>query len=396
MGLPRVADGPILASPPFVREVEAAIGELMARGEVRIAPWRGIAWRIRALLEHGDFALDHLVHLASADPAVAARVLAEAARAGGAAPASLPLAVARIGHGALLAIAREAARACERGPLDGLRRAAWRAAVGSALLSRALARARGLDGDAAWLCGLLHDVGGLAGLAAVERLSAGARFQRGPSPHWERCLERWHVPLGLSLAAQHGLPAEVVDAISLHHSPSADLARSRELVRVVRTADAVLRALGEAAADPQDEEAIAALTEDEATRLAPALVVLPRTLAALEAREPAREAPGPGVGPLAAPVRERRGEGVRLRLAGAEYVATGVAPHQLVVRGAAPLGEGAVLEVEPLDRRGAPFHARVLLSWAEGARFGAVLAPFALGWPAVVAWEGRAPLGARA
>lgn len=381
-----------------MRDVEAVVGEVLVHGEVRIAPWRGIARCIAALLERGDFALDDLVRLASADPAVATRVLSAAA-VGGEAPASLPLAVARIGEAAFLSIAREAAAAPERGPLDGRRRTAWRRAVGCALLCRALARARGLDAEAAWLCGLLHDVGRLAGLSAAERLSAGARSSRGPSVHWERCLERWHVPLGLSIASRHGFPRPVVDAIALHHAERPDPSRSHELVRAVRTAEAVLRALWEEEPEPLDSAAIEDLTEDEAARLAPAVVALPAALAALETRvAPAATVHtrwhSASAEPPAPALRESRGEGVRLRIAGVEYAAKGVAPHQLIVAGPAPLGDGAVLEVEVLERRCAVFHARVLLTWADGERFGAVLAPFALGWPAIVAWEGRAPLGA--
>jgi hypothetical protein len=42
------------------------------------------------------------------------------------------------------------------------------------------------------------------------------------------------------------------------------------------------------------------------------------------------------------------------------------------------------------------FHARVLLTWAEGERFGAILMPFALAGPATLDWKGRVPVGATA
>jgi hypothetical protein len=74
----------------------------------------------------------------------------------------------------------------------------------------------------------------------------------------------------------------------------------------------------------------------------------------------------------------------------------GFAAHQLLVAGPAPLWEGALLEVEVLDRRRRAFHARVLAAWAEGARFGALLLPFGLSGPALADLGGGLPAGAAA
>ena len=46
-----------------------------------------------------------------------------------------------------------------------------------------------------------------------------------------------------------------------------------------------------------------------------------------------------------------------------------------------------------LDEPGAvPFHARVTLCWEEGGRHGILLMPFALGGPALLRWQGLAPV----
>ncbi len=379
-------------------DVERAIADILARDEVVVPAERAVALGISALLDARDVAVDDLARLASADPGVAAAVLAAAAAlAGGVAPASLPLAIARIGDGGLLEVAREAARGLPHapGPLATERRAAWRTAAACALVSRELARARGVDLDAAWACGLLHDVGRLAALAAIERLAAGARVPVAGAG-WEAVVERWHVSLGLSLAERLRLPREVADAIALHHGDRLDPARSPELVRIVRTAGAVVRALWDDPAADEDAVAIADLSEEEAEHLAPLVVALPSTVSALE-RGAAREAPSAGAEDVGgAPLHESKGEGIRLRVAGREYAAVGVAPHQLVVSGSAPLGEGALLEVELLERRGLVFHARVLLGWADGASFGAILMPCALAGPAALDWDGRVPVGASA
>jgi hypothetical protein len=104
--------------------------------------------------------------------------------------------------------------------------------------------------------------------------------------------------------------------------------------------------------------------------------------------------PGPASAPPA--LREPRGDGIRLRLAGREYVATSFAAHQLIVSGPAPLGEGALLEVVVLDRRRGPFHARVLSSWEDGPRFGAILLPLGLSGPSLSELGGTLYTGAHA
>jgi hypothetical protein len=87
---------------------------------------------------------------------------------------------------------------------------------------------------------------------------------------------------------------------------------------------------------------------------------------------------------------------VRFRIAGREYQATGVGPHQLFVRGPVPLPEEALLEVEALHAPGLSFHARVLLCWPEDGRFGVLLMPFALTGPALLHWQGLVPAGGAA
>jgi putative nucleotidyltransferase with HDIG domain len=380
-------------------DVEQAIGEIVERGEVAIAPWRGVAARIAALLGGRDVAMDELARLVSADPALSVQVLSAAsARGRGKGPATLPQAIARIGEAELLRIAREAARGASapRGPLDEQQRAAWRRSVACAVLCRELARLREIDPDEAWLCGLLHDVGRTACLSAIERLASGARLANAAGGRWDGLVDRWHVSLGVSLAVGLGLPRAVADVIALHHGVLLDPARSPEMVRMVRTTGAIVRVLWGDPAASGDEPAVGDLRRREAARLAPAVAALSAAVEVLE-RVPAPGPAGPGAAPgEPSPLHESKGAGVRLRLAGREYVAVSVGPQQLIVSGPAPLGEGALLEVELLERRGLVFHARVLLSWSEDDRFGAILMPFALAGPATLDWQGQVPIGATA
>jgi hypothetical protein len=88
--------------------------------------------------------------------------------------------------------------------------------------------------------------------------------------------------------------------------------------------------------------------------------------------------------------------GARFRIAGQPYEATGFGPHQLFVRGPVPLPEEHLLEVEALHEGDLTFHARVLLCWPDGERFGALLMPFALTGPALLHWQGLVPAGGAA
>jgi putative nucleotidyltransferase with HDIG domain len=380
-------------------DLESSLRDVLLREEPEVPPAHATLDALAVLERAGDLALDELRRYAFADPAIAVALLEAANLTGAEAVASLPDAEARLGEAGFVRVVRAALDrercASSGGPLAAARRRGWRAAVVSAMLCRELARDRGVPSDEAYVCGLLHDVGRLAAFAAFERLVAGTR-PRGSTPlrRWEALADRWHVALGLAVAERHSLPRSVVEVIAFHHPGPARLEDEPRspLLRIVRTVDELVSVLMQgadsgAAVDGAD------LTSGEAAHLSEAVARMLDHVATLERRPPPRER-GPGEAPL--PLRESLREGVRLRLAGREYVAVGFAPHQLLVTGPAPLGEGALLEVEVLDRRRAPFHARVLTAWQEGARFGAIVLPLALSGPSLAAIGGTLPAGADA
>jgi putative nucleotidyltransferase with HDIG domain len=379
-------------------DLESSLRDVLLRDEPEVPPSHTTLDALSALDRTGDLALDELRRFAFADPAVAIALL-EAANAAADAPVtSLQDAEARLGDAGLVRVVRAVrdrhAASPPGGPLAVARRRAWRAAVVSAMLCRELARDRGVPPDEAYLCGLLHDVGRLAAFAAFERLVAGSR-PHGPVPlrRWEALAERWHIALGLAIAERHALPRAVVEVIALHHPEHAQgESPASPLLRIVRSVDELVSVLLQgadsgAAVDGAD------LSPHEAAHLSAAVTRMLDHVSTLERRRPHPER-APAEAPL--PLRESLREGVRLRLAGREYLAVGFAPHQLLVSGPAPLGEGALLEIEVLDRRRAPFHARVLTAWQEGDRFGAILLPLALSGPSLAAIGGTLPAGADA
>jgi putative nucleotidyltransferase with HDIG domain len=355
-------------------DVPQALAEVFERDGAVVEPSPPVALRIARLVRNRDWAIPEMARLAAADPAIAVELLcAPAARRGGARSASIPRALDLVGVRGLAKIASDVARGAEgvaAGPFSALRRAAWRDALSAAVLCRELARMRGLPEDDAYACGLLHDLGRIAGLSLVERLAAGARACDVDALGWPPIVSRWHARLGAELAERRGLPATVVDAMALHHSDAPEPARSPALVRVVRTIDAALRVFGADEPRPEDLVALGDLAWWEAERIGDTRQGVAAMIDALDSQE----VPSAG----AARRTASRSGTVVLRIAGREHAATSVSLHGLMIVGPVPLGEGALVEVERFEPTGPAFHARVALSWTEGDRYRAILVPVAL------------------
>jgi putative nucleotidyltransferase with HDIG domain len=132
------------------------------------------------------------------------------------------------------------------------RKGLWRHSLAVALAAEQLVtvhpRRPGLDGGAAFVCGLLHDIGKLAldqvlpkSYARVVEL---AELNQGNIAEFERkVLGLDHHTAGKRLAEQWHLPQAIQDCIWLHGTPYAALPRldHRELVGVVSLADLLVR-----------------------------------------------------------------------------------------------------------------------------------------------------------
>ncbi len=122
----------------------------------------------------------------------------------------------------------------------------WRHAIATALCTRALAPARGLDADAAYTAGLLHDIGRLVlamhFAAPYSALLTQAALQDIPprtlEPEW---LGMDHAAVGALVAEHWHLSPVIVQAIRAHHEPPADGACS--LLDVLHVADNITHAL---------------------------------------------------------------------------------------------------------------------------------------------------------
>jgi putative nucleotidyltransferase with HDIG domain len=278
---------------------------------------------------------------------------------------SLVQAITRIGgkEMARLAIASGlGAHARAAGPLASLKRRIWLDGLAGAALCQELARKRLLDVEEAFVCGLLHDFGRMIAVACVEEILAGHPGQRAmPLEYWLEVVDRYHVELGLVLAAKWDLPQMVSDVISLHHTDPQGAEEPR-MVELVMAADEVVRMLGESIAlTPEDLGTVSLLTGPECELVSRVLDRLPAFIASFEGEAPA---PPPGQSLVEAePPTEEGMAGPRPVdfeveiTAGRDkrrYRAMGIATNNRRVNGAAPLpeNEGHTVLLQPFALNG--------------------------------------------
>lgn len=290
-------------------DIEAAITELVKGKRVQVPPFPAAAIELSKLVAAADFELAQLVRVVKGDPTLAAAVLGRANAAAylRAEPVTdLGKAVQRLGARELRALALAAGLvgcAAAPGPLATLRRRAWLEALCSARVCEVLAPEP--EKETAFVAGLLHDFGRLLTIACLEGVlgrdpSANVRTEEG----WWALVERFHLELGLVLAAQWGLPQELERVIAGHHE--VDLGGDPLLERVALS-DEVVRLLdARLGLTPEELGTVGGLSGEQCAHLAAAIEELPAFVASFEfpggADGPSRvAAPGAPVAALAGP-----------------------------------------------------------------------------------------------
>jgi HD-like signal output (HDOD) protein len=125
----------------------------------------------------------------------------------------------------------------------------WEHSLGCALVCRHLARAIHLaDPGKAYLAGLLHDLGIIVNLWVLpkEFRTAFEIAKAGGIPLHEaeeRSLGFTHCESGRLLAESWGLPADLIEVVTHHHSPE-KASQNAELVALVHIADLLCRMSG--------------------------------------------------------------------------------------------------------------------------------------------------------
>ncbi len=271
-------------------EVEA----MVRKGEVDVPAYPAIAMKIRRVVCRGDYGIADLEELIAADPSLAAKVLRYANAAGymsAEEATSLRQAMLRLGARGLesLVVAIELGRVMRRGgPLDVLRSRVWRHSLLHAHLCQALAPTRAVDPETAYTAGLLHDFGALLAIHCFERcLGSVEALPPLTLDAWQTLVDRYHVELGMVLAARWQLAEAIEEVIRGHHQPGGEGPYS-SLVGLVADVDA-----WSAAWEESHEATLAQMRPSERDAFEAAMRTAAEAVASLEAMLPAR--PGSNV-----------------------------------------------------------------------------------------------------
>ena len=235
--------------PNDLDRLEQCVVRLITDDAVPTPPYPAVAARIVRLMQGEAYGLPQLVQTIALDQVIAAQLLrsANTANFAGLAPATtLPAAVGRLGAKEVQRIALAATLGTEAsvaGPLGMLRRKAWRDSVFAAHLAAMLGQGRGLSADDMFLCGLLHDFGTLLGIRAFEMALAQLGVSNSfPAEVWAHVIARYHVELGMVLAARWKLPEQLQVVIASHHAQRFH-GDHRNAVVLIRAVDVVVELL---------------------------------------------------------------------------------------------------------------------------------------------------------
>jgi putative nucleotidyltransferase with HDIG domain len=382
-------------------DLDQAIVELVSKQKVKVPPYPAVAFRIEALVRGANYGLDDLARLVSSDQVLAADVLRcanSALYARGAPVASVKQAVGRIGAKdvARLALASGlGAQVLAAGRLSSVRRRIWLDALASALLAQDLARARKLAPDVAFAAGLLHDFGKVVVIACIEDLLQ-SRTDVAPKleEEWVAVMDRYHVELGMVMAARWDLPPVIADAISLHHSDEAVVASDPMIVKTVRVVDRVIALLASHTRLGVEELGeIAELTMHEREALVRTIESLPGFIAAFESSE-AWKGDGKS-GLVAAPPAPPKAPAlpkqypVVLKLGEREYSyqLMGLGATHCMVNGKSAVPENLLMELKVACDPPLRGYASVKLAWPEGGGWTLLVQPFGLTEGAQSRWK---------
>jgi putative nucleotidyltransferase with HDIG domain len=211
------------------RVAESVLQRIDAR-DLRLPAMSVVAARCLETLSRHDFSVSELARTIETDPLMTARLMRlanSAARATFEPSRSVLQSITRLGTDELRSFILEVAarpifESHDRAIAE-LGRALWSHSVAVAMVSRAVVRrARGQHPEAAYLAGLLHDIGKplLASmLLDAERRLFGVRTRTWLFPAaWLGLIARTHRTLGMALSAAWRLPELVVQTVTNAHT----------------------------------------------------------------------------------------------------------------------------------------------------------------------------------
>ena len=213
-------------------QIPETVRKLLASQPIELPIFHPVALKLQRMLSDLDFTVDEVALVANEDPALASQMLKMANSPmymGRTKVATLKEVVIRLGAQQVINIAIAASQAsahASRNPsLDRYMKALWQHSHGSALAARWLARACGMRGvvEECYLAALLHDVGKLYLLKAVEKLvTAGVIKAFLDDELVLEIFDAMHVEQGARLVRHWNFPAMYGDVIMAHHASEWD------------------------------------------------------------------------------------------------------------------------------------------------------------------------------
>ncbi len=266
LGQPKLHQAQI-SSDELAGQIEKAVLDQVSADRIVLPAMPRVAARAFALLRRRDFSIAEVAAVIETDPVVAARLVHLAnsvAFATFCKLESVQACVNRLGARELSFFLMETAAKqlveCHDPRIAQICDGVWEHSLAVAIISHDLVEAiPGLDAEAAYLAGLLHDIGRpvVAGmLLAAEARLLGKRVDRWIMPSkWLSIIVRCERAVGLAVTRAWTLPDSVVDAVAM--CDQYDQARPYRLANVVRLANALAESSGhDVTVEPTQETAL--------------------------------------------------------------------------------------------------------------------------------------------
>jgi HD-like signal output (HDOD) protein len=224
----------------------------LAAGALSVPVFHAVALRLTQVLARPDFSIEDVNQLISADPGLASQVLRvanSAFYAGLSKVNTIREAIIRLGSRevanlAMLTTQQDLYRS-EDPSYNTLMQTLWKHAFCCAVGSKWLAAKAGLGARAqeAFLAGLLHDIGKLFLLKAMEEICRDGAMSAGAGPAvLAEVLESLHVEEGHRLMVQWHMPEIYCEVVAGHEGEVWD--QGNTLLAVVRLVNSACRKLG--------------------------------------------------------------------------------------------------------------------------------------------------------
>ncbi|CAH2031194.1 HDOD domain-containing protein [Trichlorobacter ammonificans] len=228
-------------------ELPETVKKLIASQPIELPIFHPVALKLQRMLSDYDFTVDEVAQVSNEDQALASQMLKMANSPmymGRTKVATIKEAVIRLGAQQVINIAiaasQAAAHASENPALNSYMKALWQHSHGAALGARWLAHNCGMRGiaDEIYLAALLHDVGKLYLLKAIERLvKAGVISSMFDDELIREIFEVMHVEQGHRLMQHWNFPAMYCDVVRDHHCEQWDpINKMLAIVRLVNLA----------------------------------------------------------------------------------------------------------------------------------------------------------------